>query len=61
MAKLRITWVRSAIGQQARQKKTIKALGLKKLHHTVEYEDVPQIRGMINQVHHLVEWTVVED
>lgn len=61
MAKLRITWVRSAIGQQARHKETIKALGLRKLHQTVEYEDVPQIRGMINQVHHLVEWTVVED
>ncbi|HCA40293.1 MAG TPA: 50S ribosomal protein L30 [Aminobacterium sp.] len=61
MAKLRITWVRSAIGHQLRQKKTIKALGLKKLHQTVEHEDVPQIRGMINQVHHLVEWAVVED
>lgn len=61
MAKLRITWKRSAIGCPDRQKRNIRALGLTKLNHTVEHEDTPQIRGMINQVHHLVEWVVVEN
>lgn len=37
------------------QKRTIEALGLKRLHHTVEHEDTPQIRSMIEKVSHLVE------
>jgi large subunit ribosomal protein L30 len=37
------------------QKKTIRALGLKRLRHTVEHEDRPEIRGMINKVRHLLE------
>ncbi len=60
MAKLSITWKKSAIGYPEPQKRTIKALGLKKLHQTVIQEDVPVIRGMINKVHHLVEWTVID-
>jgi len=60
MAKLRIEWVRSGIGHPARHRRTIEALGLKRLHHVVEHEDTPQIRGMIAQVHHLVQWSVVE-
>lgn len=55
MGKLRITQVRSTIKRNEKQKKTIKALGLRKLHHTVEHPDVPQIRGMIHNVAHLVQ------
>lgn len=54
MAKLRITWVNSAIGHPARQKKTILALGLRRLHHTVEHVDNPSLRGMVFKVKHLV-------
>ena len=54
MAKLRITWVKSAIGYAERQKRTIRALGLKRLHHSVEHDDNPTIRGMAYKVRHLV-------
>ena len=57
MAKISITWKRSAIGRPPRQGRTIKALGLRKLHQTVVHEDTPQLRGMINAVLHLVECT----
>jgi large subunit ribosomal protein L30 len=59
MAKIRAKWVRSAIGFSSRQKKTIEALGFKKLQSVVEHEDTPQIRGMIEKVRHLVDWTIV--
>lgn len=55
MTKLKITQVRSAIDRQKKQKRTIEALGLGKLHRTVIHEDTPQIRGMVNAVRHLVE------
>ncbi|HEV2235293.1 MAG TPA: 50S ribosomal protein L30 [Ktedonobacterales bacterium] len=54
MSKVRITWTKSAIGYNIKQKLTIKSLGLRRLHHTVEHEDTPVIRGMINKVSHLV-------
>ncbi|HZK24634.1 MAG TPA: 50S ribosomal protein L30 [Oscillospiraceae bacterium] len=55
MAKqLRITLVNSVIGRIEPQRKTVEALGLKKLNQVVEHEDTPQIRGMINKVSHLV-------
>ncbi len=54
MAKLKITYQKSAIGYNEKQKATIKALGLKKLNQTVEHEDTAVIRGMINKVPHLV-------
>jgi large subunit ribosomal protein L30 len=54
MGKLRITWIKSAIGYNVKQKATIKALGLRRLHHVVEHGDTPVIRGMINKVSHLV-------
>ncbi len=54
MAKLRVTWVKSAIRRRADQKQTIRALGLRRLGHTVEHSDSPSLRGMINKVHHLV-------
>lgn len=55
MAKLRVKWVKSAIGYSKDQKATIRALGLRKLQQTVEHEDHPTIRGMIRKVTHLVQ------
>ncbi|MCA9938930.1 MAG: 50S ribosomal protein L30 [Anaerolineales bacterium] len=54
MAKLQITYSKSAIGYEKSQKATIKALGLRRLHQTVVREDTPVIRGMINKVSHLL-------
>ncbi|UCF63158.1 MAG: 50S ribosomal protein L30 [bacterium] len=54
--KIRVTQVRSNIGQKPSHKKTITALGLKKIGHTKEFTDTPQIRGMINKVRHMVTW-----
>lgn len=54
MAKLRISWYKSAIGYKVDQKRTIQALGLRRLGHTVEHTDTPAIRGMIMKVRHLV-------
>lgn len=51
---LKITLVKSPIGYSKRQKGTVRALGLKKLNHTVTQNDTPVIRGMINKVSHLV-------
>jgi large subunit ribosomal protein L30 len=55
MAKLKITQVRSTIKRQEKQKRTIAALGLRRLHQTVVHNDSPQIRGMIQKVLHLLE------
>jgi large subunit ribosomal protein L30 len=52
---VRITQVRSAIGYSKRHKATVRALGLHRLHETVEHVDTPSLRGMIYQVAHLVE------
>ena len=54
MAKLKITQVKSAIERPERQKATLVALGLNKLHRSVELEGTPQIQGMIQKVLHLV-------
>jgi len=54
MAKIKITQVKSKIGSNARQKKTLEALGLKKINGTVEHEATPQIKGMVAKVSHLV-------
>jgi large subunit ribosomal protein L30 len=54
MARLRISWQKSAIGYGGDQKRTIQALGLRRLGHSVEHEDTRAIRGMINKVRHLV-------
>ena len=51
---LRITLVRSTIGRPADQGRTVKALGLRRLHSTVERPDNPSIRGMVNKIRHLV-------
>ena len=51
---LKITLVRSPIGSKPKHRSTIQALGLKKLHATVEQKDNPAIRGMIHHVKHLI-------
>jgi large subunit ribosomal protein L30 len=56
--KLEITLTRSLIGRPEAQRKTVAALGLRKLHQTVEQQDNAAVRGMINKVAHLV--TVTE-
>lgn len=53
-AKLRITYRRSAIRNIERHKRTIRALGFRKLYQTVEHADSPAIRGMVRSVAHLV-------
>ncbi len=52
--KLKITLVKSTIGSIPKHKKTVEALGLGKLHKTVEMPDNAAIRGMVDQVRHLV-------
>lgn len=54
MAKLKITLTRSLIGRPETQRKTVQALGLRKLNSTVEHEDIDSIRGMLHKVEHLV-------
>ena len=54
MATLKITQTKSTIGQQAKQKSTMKALGLGRIGKTNELNDTPQIRGMITKVQHLI-------
>jgi large subunit ribosomal protein L30 len=55
MPKLRVTWKKSTIGRPDKQARTIRALGLHRLNQTVEHEDSPQVRGMIQSVIHLLE------
>ena len=54
MATLKIKQVKSRIGASIDQKRTLDALGLKKMYQEVEKEDTPVIRGMVRKVHHLV-------
>ncbi len=54
MAKIKITKVKSAINRTQRQKRTLEALGLKKIGQVVEHENTPNILGMVNKVKHLV-------
>jgi len=54
MGKLKITQIKSTIDRNTKQKKIIKALGLRKIHQTVILPDKPHIQGMVNKVSHLV-------
>tara|TARA_Y100001934_G_C11810377_1_gene521308 strand:+ start:250 stop:432 length:183 start_codon:yes stop_codon:yes gene_type:complete len=54
MATLKITQVKSAIKRKSNQRKTLEALGIRRMHQTVEHTDTPQIVGMIDTVSHLV-------
>lgn len=53
--KIRVSWRKSAIGYKEDQKRTIRALGLRRLGQSVEHEDSRALRGMIRKVQHLVE------
>ena len=55
MAKIRIKQVRSKIGRPEDQKRTMVALGLRKLNQVVEHDATPQILGMVKKVNHLLE------
>jgi len=61
VAKLSVTWVKSAIGYARDQRRTIRALGLHRLNETVEHDDSPAIRGMLAKVRHLVKVEEVEN
>ena len=54
MAKIKVTQVRSKISRPQNQKRTLEALGLRKIGQVVEHDDTPNILGMINKVKHLV-------
>ena len=57
MAKIKITLIKSRINFPAVQKRTLDALGLKKMNHSVVKEDTPSVIGMVNKVRHLVQVT----
>ena len=52
--KLKVTLVKSVIGCKAAHRATVRGLGLKRINHTVELQDTPEIRGMINKIYYLV-------
>ena len=54
MGKIQVTQVKSAIKRTANQKRTLEALGLRKLNQVVEHDNTPNILGMVNKVQHLV-------
>ena len=58
---LRITLVRSPIGYPERQKRTVKTLGLRRMHQTVEHVDSPSLRGMVAKISHLLEVEEVQE
>lgn len=53
--KLQVTLKRSVIGEKPKTRATVRGLGLRKLHQTVEHNDTPDIRGMLHKVRHLIE------
>jgi large subunit ribosomal protein L30 len=53
--KLIVTLKRSVIGEKPKTRANVRALGLRKLHHSVEHNDTPDVRGMLHKVRHLVE------
>ncbi|MBO5642237.1 MAG: 50S ribosomal protein L30 [Prevotella sp.] len=55
MATIKVKQIKSRIGASADQKRTLLALGLRKISQVVEVEDTPSIRGMIRKVHHLTQ------
>ena len=61
MSKLTVTQRRSRNGSDKRQRDTLRSLGLRRIGHSVEHEDTPQIRGMLAKVAHLVEVSEAPD
>ena len=60
MSPLKVTQVRSVVGSKQGHKRTVRALGLKRIRDSRVHEDTPQIRGMVHKVQHLVETEEVE-
>lgn len=60
MAKVQVTLRRSAIGRQGTQKRTLAALGLRKINQTVVHNDSEGLRGQLDKVKHLIEWGPAE-
>ena len=58
--KLKITQVRGTVKKSKRKRRTLEALGLRRIRHTVTHEDTPQIRGMVDAVRHMVDVEEVE-
>ncbi|EGR5062090.1 50S ribosomal protein L30 [Vibrio cholerae] len=54
MATIKVTQTKSSIGRLPKHKATLRGLGLRKINHTVELEDTPCVRGMINKVYYMV-------
>ncbi len=61
MSPLKVRQVRSLIGSKRDQKRTVRALGLKRIQDSRVHEDTPQIRGMLHKVRHLVQVEEVEE
>lgn len=59
--KIKVVQRKSAIGRPKRQRETLRGLGITKMHQERILNDTPAIRGMINKVSHLIEWSVVEN
>lgn len=60
MSRLVVKQVRSLIGRPGDQRATVRALGLKRIGHTVEHDDTPSVRGMLSKVKHLVKVSDVQ-
>jgi large subunit ribosomal protein L30 len=58
---LEIRYMRSAVGRPERQRRTLRALGLRKLDDTVRQDDTPTIRGMLAKIQHLVSWREIDE
>ena len=61
MAYLKITWKKSCIGRNQRQRRIIESLGLRRLNHTVIHSNSPTIRGMVHKVIHMLKVEEVEE
>jgi len=51
---LNVTLIKSTIGQKPKNRATVRSLGLRRMHQTVEHDDTPDIRGMLRKVQHLL-------
>ena len=61
MSPLKVTQVRSVVGSKRGHKRTVRALGLKRIRDSRVHEDTPQIRGMLHKVRHLVSYEEVDE
>ncbi len=54
-AKLKVTLKKSTIGEKPKTRATVRAIGLRRINHTIEHDDTPDVRGMLHAVRHLIE------